>query len=58
MSQFNVEKFFVLSTSNFFGSRNEFLSIIYLVIGGVCFLIAIGFLIRKCKKNAKIEHRD
>lgn len=53
MSPFGTTKYFVLSTSNFFGSKNEFLSIIYLVMGGVCFVVGVMFLIRKIKRKRK-----
>lgn len=50
VSSFNSQKYFVLSTSNFFGSKNEFLSILYLVMGGLCFVVGVIFLIRRIKK--------
>lgn len=53
MSKFNGEKYFVVTQSNFFGSRNDFLSITYLVVGGTCLVIGIAFLIKKLMKKNK-----
>ncbi len=51
ISQFDGEKYFVVSTSNFFGSKNEFLSISYIVVGVLCLVSAIGFSVRKVLKH-------
>ena len=48
---FNGEKYFVVSQANFFGSKNDFLSITYLVVGGLCLLIGMLFLGKKIVKN-------
>ena len=53
LSTFGSTKYFVLSTSNFFGSKNTFLSILYLVMGGLCFFVGIAFLIKKLSKKTK-----
>lgn len=45
------KKFFVLSQANGLGGRNLFLSIMYFIVGGICFVLAITFLILKCIKN-------
>ena len=44
-----------MSTSNAFGSRNLFLSIVYLVMGSLCLMIGIGFSIKKYSKRNKEE---
>lgn len=52
---FEGEKYFVVSQSNFFGSKNEFLSITYIVVGGLCFIISIAFLVKKLMKKRKVD---
>ena len=42
---FNGSKSIVLSTVNAFGGKNTFLGISYLVVGGICILMAIGFFV-------------
>lgn len=49
---FNGSKSFVFSTVNAFGGKNTFLGISYLVVGGICILMAIGFFVGdKIQKN-------
>jgi len=51
-SIFNGSKSVVLSTVNAFGGKNTFLGISYLVVGGICILMAIGFFVGdKIQKN-------
>ena len=45
VSSFSGEKYIVLSTVNAFGGKNKFLGISYVVVGGICILLAIVFLI-------------
>jgi len=45
VSAFSGQKFFVLSTVNAFGGKNAFLGISYIVVGSICILMAILFLI-------------
>jgi len=52
VTAFNGQKFIVLSTVNSFGGRNNFLGISYIVVGSICVLMAIAFLIGyKCNEN-------
>lgn len=51
VSAFSGEKYFVISQANFFGSKNDFLSITYLVVGGLCLVIGFLFLGKKIMKN-------
>jgi hypothetical protein len=51
VNQFGSTKSLVISTSNIFGSKNTFLSIMYLVMGSICFVIGLIFLFRKLKNN-------
>lgn len=44
-SIFNGTKSIVLSTVNAFGGKNTFLGVSYIVVGGICILMAIGFFI-------------
>jgi len=43
--QFGGSKAAILSTSSWIGGKNLFLGICYLVVGGLCLLLAFGFLI-------------
>lgn len=45
VSQFKGEKFLVLSTVNSFGGKNSFLGISYIVVGSICVIMAIAFII-------------
>lgn len=45
VSTFDGEKYIVLSTANAFGGKNKFLGISYIVVGGICIILAIVFLI-------------
>lgn len=52
--KFNGEKYFVLSTVNAFGGKNQFLGIAYIVVGVICILMAIAFFIGyKCHNKRK-----
>lgn len=46
VSKFAGSKFFVMSTAGAFGGKNPFLAIAYLVIGGICLLVAIIFFVK------------
>jgi len=52
---FNGSKAVVMSTVNAFGGKNTFLGVSYIVVGGICILMAIGFFvgdrIQKDKSN-------
>jgi hypothetical protein len=43
VSQFEGEKFFVLSTVNAFGGKNYFLGISYISVGSICLIMALLF---------------
>jgi hypothetical protein len=49
-SAFGGTKYIVLSTTNAFGGKNEFLAICYLVVGSLCIIFAIFFFIAHLKK--------
>lgn len=51
VSGFGAEKYFVLSTSSVFGSKNLFLSVMYLVMGFLCLVVGALFLGRKINKR-------
>lgn len=54
VSGFGAEKYFVLSTSSVFGSKNLFLSVMYLVMGFLCLIVGALFLGRKLNKRKSV----
>jgi hypothetical protein len=57
VSSFDGKKSFVLSTTNALGGKNYFLAICYIVVGSLCIVFAIIFLIAYLKKRAS-NHND
>jgi hypothetical protein len=55
VSEFKGEKYFVVSTVNSFGGKNSFLGIAYIVVGGLCIVMAIVFFIGYKLHNKKKE---
>ena len=54
VSDFGGSKSFVLSTTNYFGGTNYFLAICYIVVGILCVLFGIIFLIAYVgRKNSR-----
>lgn len=53
VSDFNGEKLIVFTTVNAFGGKNNFLGISYIVVGSICIVLAIAFVIgyKVHKKN-------
>lgn len=51
VSAFDGRKTLVLSTANEFGGKNNFLAVAYLVVGCICFVITIAFIVKKFKSN-------
>jgi len=51
VESFGGQKSFVLSTTNELGGQNYFLAICYLVVGSLCFVFAIIFLVAYLKKK-------
>jgi len=43
---FSGTKALVISTSSWMGGKNPFLGIAYIVVGSICVVLGIGFLIR------------
>ena len=48
---FDGNKSFVLSTTNALGGKNYFLAVCYLVVGALCLVFAVIFLVAFVKKN-------
>ncbi|OMJ80577.1 hypothetical protein SteCoe_19118 [Stentor coeruleus] len=46
VTDFNGEKYVVISTANALGGDNTFLGIAYIVVGGVVLIVALAFVIR------------
>lgn len=42
---FNGKKKLVISTTTWIGGKNDFLGMVYIIVGGVCLLIALLFMI-------------
>ncbi|KAL7088360.1 hypothetical protein ACP275_13G123400 [Erythranthe tilingii] len=42
---FNGKKKLVLSTTSWLGGKNDFMGIAYLTVGGLCFCLAMGFML-------------
>lgn len=53
VSQFEGSKSFVLSTTNMLGGKNFFLAICYIVVGALCIIFAIIFLIAYMAKKRR-----
>jgi len=51
VSAFEGKKTFVLSTTNALGGKNYFLAICYIVVGSLCIVFAIIFLIAFLRKR-------
>lgn len=52
VSNFNVTSFegtksVVLSTANWLGGKNDFLGLAYIIVGALCILLGLGFLIKQ-----------
>lgn len=54
---FEGKKTFVISTTNALGGKNYFLAICYIVVGALCIIFAIIFLIAFLKKRSN-RHND
>ena len=52
VTSFDGKKSFVLSTTNALGGKNYFLAICYIVVGALCIVFAIIFLIAFLKKKS------
>jgi len=51
VSSFKGAKYIVLSTTNAFGGKNEFLAYCYLTVGSFCIIFAILFFVAHWKKK-------
>lgn len=57
MSLFGGKKTFVLTTTNFLGGQNYFMAACYLVVGIMCIVFAVVFLIAFMNKKRKLRKR-
>jgi LEM3 (ligand-effect modulator 3) family / CDC50 family len=55
---FDGNKSFVLSTTNALGGKNYFLAICYIVVGSLCLIFAIIFLVAFLKKKNASRRAD
>lgn len=51
VNNFDGDKAFVVSTTNALGGKNYFLAICYIVVGSLCLVFAIIFLVAFLKKK-------
>mmetsp|Transcript_84885 Transcript_84885/g.169889 ORF Transcript_84885/g.169889 Transcript_84885/m.169889 type:complete len:367 (+) Transcript_84885:50-1150(+) len=51
VSAFKGTKSLVLSTTTWFGGKNDFLGTCFLAVGSVCLAFGVGFLIKQCSKS-------
>jgi hypothetical protein len=51
VNTFQGNKYFVLSTTNALGGKNYFLAVCYIVVGSLCLIFAVIFLIAYLKKK-------
>lgn len=54
---FEGNKSFVLSTTNALGGKNYFLAVCYIVVGSLCLIFAIIFLVAFLKKKSAMNNR-
>lgn len=54
---FEGNKSFVLSTTNALGGKNYFLAVCYIVVGSLCLIFAIIFLVAFLKKKKDVSRR-
>ncbi len=54
---FEGNKSFVISTTNALGGKNYFLAVCYIVVGSLCLVFAIIFLVAFLKKRKDINRR-
>lgn len=54
---FDGNKSLILSTTNALGGKNYFLAVCYLVVGSLCLIFAIIFLVAFIKKNNNNNRR-
>lgn len=57
VASFGGKKSFVLSTTNALGGKNYFLAICYIVVGSLCIVFAVIFLVAYLKKKNS-NHTD
>lgn len=57
VASFDGKKSFVISTTNALGGKNYFLAICYIVVGALCIVFAIIFLVAYLKKKNS-NHTD
>jgi len=55
---FDGNKSFVLSTTNALGGKNYFLAICYIVVGSLCLVFALIFLVAFLKKRNSARRAD
>lgn len=51
VNTFQGNKYFVISTTNALGGKNYFLAVCYIVVGSLCLIFAVIFLVAYLKKK-------
>eukprot|EP01089_Gocevia_fonbrunei_P005215 TRINITY_DN1543_c0_g1_i4.p1 TRINITY_DN1543_c0_g1~~TRINITY_DN1543_c0_g1_i4.p1 ORF type:complete len:100 (-),score=19.92 TRINITY_DN1543_c0_g1_i4:8-307(-) len=54
VDDFDGEKYIVLSTVSWMGGKNPFLGYSYIVVGAICIILSIAFLLRHLIKPRKL----
>ncbi|MCQ2821173.1 MAG: CDC50/LEM3 family protein [archaeon] len=57
VSPYKGKKFIVLSTANGFGGKNKFLAYSYIVVGTLCILLVVAFLIYKQIRHKRNKNK-
>jgi len=55
VSGFGGKKTIIISQANFLGGQNHFLGVVYILTGGLCFLLGIIFLVIHCTCERKTD---
>ena len=58
MASFEGTKTIVFSTTSWIGGKNNFLGMTYIVVGGICLLLGLIFLVINIVKPRKLGDQD
>eukprot|EP00760_Papus_ankaliazontas_P019045 PhM_4_TR17849/c0_g1_i1/m.64977 len=55
ISAFSGKKYVVLATTSWIGGKNEFLGVAYIVVGALCFVLAVAFFIKHMTSKGRTQ---